>query len=481
MKKTATRHHRISRRRAAKAQRRHRRQTSFRGPLPRPEVRADDPTLTAHAGLLPVITYMADQLGLVTRLRGIIGRGGRKRVHPVHHVLFAFIVAALAGVERLAHLECLRGDLLLAKVLRLAHWPVRKVFSHALGSLSDHQRDALAALVAEQGLATLPPDTKSLIIDIDPTAIVSYGEAEDALFGYCGKGRRRRRHFPLVASVAETRAIVHVKYRDGSGITADEMIEFIQGAVDRVRGRLGTGCRITVRGDAGLWSGKIGRWLQQQGLPFVMAMPLVVGVKLHARVATFSPVNEDPDIEATLLEGKLVGAGEDFRVAVIRRRVHDRKAPPQGKKIEGEPGWRYQAVVSDRPWAPDDLWRFYNGRADCENVFRVGKQALALGKLVGRSYRANEIAFLLRSLAYNADLHFQAHCERRAREENRKVLRVGLEWRQPRFYRSPGRLLRHRGRWILRVPEQPVLAHLWAFFAPDLVAAPAAAQEAAAA
>ena len=60
------------------------------------------------------------------------------------------------------------------------------------------------------------------------------------------------------------------------------------------------------------------------------------------------------------------------------------------------------------------MWRFYNHRADCERVFRTGKQALGLGNLVGRSYAANATAFLLRALAFNIDLLFQQAAENRA-------------------------------------------------------------------
>lgn len=193
-------------------------------------------------------------------------------------------------------------------------------------------------------------------------------------------------------------------------------------------------------------------------------------MKLHLNGLAFESVDDDfDDVECALLSGKLVGIGDAFRIAVTRRQVHDPSAPPQGKKVVGHPHWRYQAVVSDQDWAAVDSWRFYNGRAGCERVFRIGKQALALGHLVSRQFRANEAAFLLRAIAFDSDIRFQQHCEERARAEKRVVRRVGLEWRQPRFYQTAGRLLHEAGRWVLRVPANPRLADLWAFYAPDSV------------
>jgi len=103
----------------------------------RPEVRADDPTLTRFAGLIPLILYMAEQLQIPAVLKRVVGYRGRARVHAPHVVLFAFVGAALAGIERLAHLDWLRDDIALVRYCRLAYWPVRKVLSNALAMVSD--------------------------------------------------------------------------------------------------------------------------------------------------------------------------------------------------------------------------------------------------------------------------------------------------------------------------------------------------------
>ena len=44
-----------------------------------------------------------------------------------------------------------------------------------------------------------------------------------------------------------------------------------------------------------------------------------------------------------------------------------------------------------------------------------------------------------------------------------------LEWRQFRFYCSPGRLLREHGRWVLRVPKHDRLAAVWRYYCPSQV------------
>lgn len=443
-----------------------------RGPLARPEVRPDETTLTRFAGMIPLIGFLTGNLQLASQLHAAIGEDPARgrRTHGVHLVLFAFVVGALAGVERLAHLEWLRDDFVLLKYLRLDSWPVRKVFTAALEAVSDAGVRGIEALVARVGLSSVH-NVDSAVIDFDNTAIVSFGEAEGAKFGYCGKGRRRRRHYPIVASIAETRAVVMAAYRDGSEMTVDDYIEFFGAAIRRVRTHL-SGTLPAVRGDSGFWSPRLAQYLLDEGVSFTFALPLYSGIKLMLMKADFAALTDDEDIEFAALDSEALGLGcAGLRVVVVRRRVHDEKAPPQGKIITWSPEWRYQAIItSNTGWDAPDIWRFYNYRAECERVFRIGKQALGLANLVGHSFRANRVAFLLRLLAYNADLRFHQHTEEQARAAGRPTRVVGLEWRQKRFYLSPGRLLREHSRWVLRTPINRCLTDLWAFYAPDLIA-----------
>ena len=442
-----------------------------RGPLPKPEVRPDERTLTRFAGLVPLIHFLSGHLQLPKKILAAIGpdTAAGRRTHGVHHVLFAFLVGALAGSARLAHLEWLRDDYAFLKLLRLTSWPVRKVFSNALASVSDLGVEAIEAMVADLGLQSVK-DQDSVVIDVDNTAIVDYGRAEGSMFGYCAKGRRRRRHYPIVASVSETRAVIMARYRDGSAMTVDDHIGFFDAVVKRVRAQQ-PDRQVTVRGDSGFWHHRLATALISQGVHFTFAMPLYAGVKLMLMHAKFAALTDDPDVEFAELDSDALKLGcKGLKVVVIRRRVHDAAAPPQGKVIEWSPEWRYQAIItSQTTWDAPDIWRFYNRRAECERVFRIGKQALGLAHLVGHDFRANEVAFLLRLMAYNADLAFQRHAEEQAAAAGKVVRKVGLEWRQRRFYLSPGRFLREHGRSVLRTPLNARLTELWAFYAPDLL------------
>ena len=93
--------------------------TTRRGPLPAPRIRADDPHLTRFAGLVPLIRFATHELDLQQRLLDVVDPTKGERKYKVHLVLFAFLIGALAGVWRLTHLEWLRGDAVVEKFLRL--------------------------------------------------------------------------------------------------------------------------------------------------------------------------------------------------------------------------------------------------------------------------------------------------------------------------------------------------------------------------
>jgi len=451
--------------------------TTRRGPLPDPTVRADDPNLTRFAGVLPFVRF-CEAIDLPHMLSFIPAPVGRTRVHAPGRVLFAFLVAAVVGTDRLAHLDWFDGDAIMLKFLRLASWPVRQVFSRALAGVPDGGVKGLQNINTEMGLRSIVGATDA-VLDFDSTAIVCYGQQEQAEFGYCGKGRNRRRHYPLVCSVAGSRAVVHASYRGGEGIDEDESIAFFKESVERVRART-PGVVLRLRADAGFWSRKTCTWLLDQKLPFAFSLPLHPGVKLLAWQAEFRPVDQldrvpaedgedqeddDEGLEVAEISGAALGMDDRLRAIVIRRRLHDSKAPPAGKKVEQDPDHRYQVIITSLDWDPVDVWRFYNDRGDAERVFKTAKQALALGNLVSQDFRANEVAFHLRLIAYNTDILFQQAAVAAAVAANCPVTPMGLKARQSRLYGLAGRLLREHDLWVLRLPASKQVAALWSFYA----------------
>lgn len=81
-------------------------------------------------------------------------------------------------------------------------------------------------------------------------------------------------------------------------------------------------------------------------------------------------------------------------------------------------------MITSAPGQPEDLWRLNDGRVDCERVFKVARHALGMSWLMGHGPGANETAFSLRLLSYNADILLQPH-ETAAATDRRPVTHSG--------------------------------------------------------
>lgn len=76
------------------------------------------------------------------------------------------------------------------------------------------------------------------------------------------------------------------------------------------------------------------------------------------------------------------------------------------------PGYHFQALVNSLPAVtnpPLTVWRYYNGRADCENVIKRLPSGFALPMLCLQTFWASKAALSLAMLPYKLMVLFQWH------------------------------------------------------------------------
>ena len=83
------------------------------------------------------------------------------------------------------------------------------------------------------------------------------------------------------------------------------------------------------------------------------------------------------------------------RLVLVRHRLAD-KDRAGGKKLIDVPGYLFEALVTSLTTSPLEVWRYFNGRADCENVIRELQSEFALGTLCRAAFWATEAALSLR-------------------------------------------------------------------------------------
>jgi hypothetical protein len=87
-----------------------------------------------------------------------------------------------------------------------------------------------------------------------------------------------------------------------------------------------------------------------------------------------------------------MGWDRERRFVVVRERLRETKTAV-GRKLLDVPGYTYRLFVTNRPDAPQDLWRDYNRRATMEQRSDELKHDLAADDFCRRSFFATEAAF----------------------------------------------------------------------------------------
>lgn len=97
------------------------------------------------------------------------------------------------------------------------------------------------------------------------------------------------------------------------------------------------------------------------------------------------------------------------RLALLRHRV-SADEERGGKRLLAVPGYRLQALVTSLPRTtptPLMVWRYDNGRADCENVIQELQAGCARPPLCLESFWASAAALSLACRTYNLGIRFE--------------------------------------------------------------------------
>ena len=320
-----------------------------------------------------------------------------------------FMHGLLADARKLTHVAYLRRDPLVPELLG-----IRRVASQS--SLSRFFKGFDSAAVNLRcfrslwrwGLARLPSRPDGYTLDLDSTRLLHEdGQQEGVAVGYTKRGLKPCLH-PLLAVVAEVRLVAQLWLRPGNTACGNNAEAFFLELWDqlprhiRLRG---------VRADAGFCLPDLLALWEQLGVPYVVVAQLSQPIQRLLRTDLVWTPTEVPGTEVAERQYQSLGWSQARRLVVIRHRVHDGDRRG-GKKLLDVPGYHFQALVtsvSPTQMTGLALWRYYNGRADCENVIKELQHGFALPSLCLRSFWATEAALSLAALTYNLTVLFQRH------------------------------------------------------------------------
>jgi hypothetical protein len=256
-------------------------------------------------------------------------------------------------------------------------------------------------------LERLPSRPGGYTLDLDSTRLLHEDGHQDGVrAGYTRLGVKPCLH-PLLAVISEVRVVAQLWLRSGNATCGSNTTAFFLDLWHnlprhvRLRG---------VRADSGFCLPELLDLWERLRLPYVVVAQLSEPIKNVLRGGLEWTATQVRGTEVAELTYRTLGWSQPRRLILIRHRVAERPEAG-GKTLIDVPGYVFQALVTSLPTSepPLAVWRYYNGRADCENVIKELQQGFALTTLCLQSFWATEAALSLATLTYNLTVLFQRH------------------------------------------------------------------------
>ena len=258
-------------------------------------------------------------------------------------------------------------------------------------------------------LNRLPSCQESYTLDLDSTRLLHEdGQQEGVAVGYTKRGLKPCLH-PLLAVVAEVRLVAQLWLRPGNTPCGGNVTAFFMDLWENLPSHL----RLRgVRADSGFCLPELLALWEQLHVPYVVVAQLSQPIQKILKGDLQWTATEVPGTEVAQLEYQAMSWPHPRRLVLIRHRLLEKAAGRVGKQLLEVPGYRFQALVTSLPattHSPLAVWRYYNGRADCENVIKELQAGFALPTLCLEKFWATEGALSLATLTYNLSVLFQRH------------------------------------------------------------------------
>jgi hypothetical protein len=218
--------------------------------------------------------------------------------------------------------------------------------------------------------------------------------------GFNRRRRGARSYHPLFAFCGETRDFLGGRFRPGNAADRTGALALLD-ELRRWLKRSGFCGRLQFRGDNGFYAGWLLDALEQRDAGYAIVADLA-GEGLQRRLVGLEYRPLDGEYAVAEFQYRAQGWKQARRMIAVRRRL-DPKEPKRGKQLkllEAE-GYSFQLIVTNLALAPEEVWRFYNGRCNVENRIKEGRLGFSMDEVCSHAYAANALHNWLALLAGN--------------------------------------------------------------------------------
>ncbi len=355
--------------------------------------------LTPFGGI-GVFSQFVRKLEVEKTLEKEVNLARRENKYSVGRMLLSIIHSLVLDISRLRDTIILRMDRVFLKLAGFSDFPVHSTISRFLKafSVSVAKRIGLAGIRLLKIVRKDFEEWSSITLDLDTHVRTVYGNQQRAKKGYNPKKRNRKSYQPLFCFIGETRDFLWGKFRPGKTVSGKEAIGFLRKCLSHISGKIN---QIRLRADSGFYSEIFLKFLESRRIIY----------------AVVAKIYEPIQCELWGLKYRSIGCGYEVgefeyqardkwshprRMIVVREKIKEGKNEKKQLKLFKLQGYSYQVIVTN--WleaSPEEVWRWYNGRANVENMIKEGIMSFALDVNPSHWYGANMAHFFLIMLSYN--------------------------------------------------------------------------------
>lgn len=321
----------------------------------------------------------------------------------------AFMHGLLCEARKLTHVAYLRRDPLAPELLGIKRVASQSALSRFFAGFQSAGQNLRAFRPMWRWcLERLPSARAGYTLDLDSTKLLHKdGHQEGVAGGYTRQGLKPCLA-PLLAVLAEVRVVAQLWLRPGNASCGNNVVAFFLDLWHHLPRHMGLK---GVRADAGFCLPELLVLWEQLKLPYVVVAQLRRPIQNLLKGDLQWSATEMPGTDVAEMEYQAMSWPHPRRLILVRHGVED---PPErgGKKLLDVPGYCFQALVTSLPKTTHhalQVWRYYNGRADCENVIKELQEGFALPTLCLSGFWASEAALSLATLTYNLTVLFERH------------------------------------------------------------------------
>ena len=360
------------------------------------EVTYTDKPVSGWDGLIAIKRFF-DRLCINDLLKQCLpdGRTSPNRI-PVIDIATALIVNILIGGERFAHVAKMRKDDVLQTMFGIKRMPSAMTLTRYFGGFVRSQVEYMGQILNKFTINRLGDSINGMTLDLDSTVLGRFGIQEGSLKGYNPHRHGRPSHHPLLAMLAEAKVVLNSWLRSGNTGSARGVCEFLSETLALLPNSIKLHA---VRADSGFYIKEFLNFLENKQLSYAIVAKMNRHLQLEIlHLKDWRKFGRGLDVAD--FQYKAIGWEKARRVIVIRKELNERP-DARGRKLFYLPGYVFQAIVTTSILPAEEVWRFYNGRADCENRIKELKYDFNVDGFCLQSFDGTEAVFRLNCFLFN--------------------------------------------------------------------------------